>query len=481
VLVNDSDPNGDVLTITAATPTNGTVSIAGTNLSFLPATNFVGTATIGYTISDGSLSATAIVTVNVTPVNDPPVAVNDSYTVLQGSTLVVAASGVLTNDSDAEDDALTAILVSNPSHGTLVLSGDGAFTYTPTNHDVGSDSFTYRANDGGASSGIATVTIIFTPLADIAVTKNGPASVAAGSNLTYTVSVTNLGPGTAANVVAVDDLPVNAVFVSASSGGTLSNNAVAWPAVSAFPRGFVTNYTVTVTAPGSGTLVNIARATSATEDPDGSNTTSRVTTTVIPGPQFGLLASPAIFNPQTGLFEERVTVTNIGLSTVAAVRLYVSGLRSNVFFHNPSGTNNGIPYAQNNSPLNPAQTAVFMLEFYVPDRRPFTNALAAEGVLPEPKTTSTGTNTGPGMNISRVFVDSRQPGNPRLVIEFSSVRGRVYTILYSDDLTTWKVATPSVTASANVTQWYDDGPPKTESKPLTAGSRYYRVLVAPNP
>ena len=61
---------------------------------------------------------------------------------------------------------------------------------------------------------------------------------------------------------------------------------------------------------------------------------------------------------------------------------------------------------------------------------------------------------------------------------FASVAGKTYVILYSSDLTAtnWNIATPSVQASANVTQWYDDGPPKTASKPDSVDARYYRVI-----
>jgi hypothetical protein len=136
-----------------------------------------------------------------------------------------------------------------------------------------------------------------------------------------------------------------------------------------------------------------------------------------------------------------------------------------------------VPYAQYNSPLNPGQTVLFTLEFLVPNRRPFTNTLALGAVLP----VAAGTNSGAGsIAISRAFVDARPPNAPRFVIEFPSQVGRVYTILYRDDLSSpWKVATPSVTAGSTRTQWYDDGPPKTDAPPLTNGSRYYRVIVAP--
>src|SRR5207248_921954 len=96
--------------------------------------------------------------------------------------------------------------------------------------------------------------------------------------------------------------------------------------------------------------------------------------------------------------------------------------------------------------------------------RPFTNSLEAQAVLPA----SNGTNGATAVAIDRVFIDSRIAGTPRFVIEFTSIPGRTYTVIYSDDdMTTWKAMTPSYTANATRTQLYDDGPPKTESKPLS--------------
>ncbi|PYK96119.1 MAG: hypothetical protein DME19_20780 [Verrucomicrobia bacterium] len=91
VLANDSDPEGSPLTIVAATTTNGTVSIIGTNLLFSPATNFNGFLYLFYTISDGTNTASANVLVTVTPVNDPPVAANDSYSTAPETLLTVPA------------------------------------------------------------------------------------------------------------------------------------------------------------------------------------------------------------------------------------------------------------------------------------------------------------------------------------------------------------------------------------------------------
>jgi hypothetical protein len=199
--------------------------------------------------------------------------------------------------------------------------------------------------------------------------------------------------------------------------------------------------------------------------------------------QFGVRAGTNVFNPQTGLFEESVTVTNIGASTAAAIRLLVTNInstngvpRTNVYLYNATGTNAGISYVQYNAPLDPGQTVNFTLEFYVADRRPFTNSFIVQEVLPA----STGTNAAGGVPIDREFMDLRIVGSPRFVIEFTSIPGRSYTILYSSTFGNWKAATPSITANATKTQWYDDGPPKTDSQPLSATNRFYRVLVAPS-
>ena len=93
--------------------------------------------------------------------NNPPVATDDSYNMDQDSILNVAMPGVLANDIDA--DALTAAKVSGPAHGTLDLSDNGSFTYTPNAGYAGEDSFTYKANDGTVDSNIATVTITVDP------------------------------------------------------------------------------------------------------------------------------------------------------------------------------------------------------------------------------------------------------------------------------------------------------------------------------
>ncbi len=92
--------------------------------------------------------------------NNPPVAVDDSYSTVKNTTLNVSAPGVLANDSDPDGDPLSAALGgSNTSNGTLTFFADGAFIYQPDLNFTGTDSFTYTANDGTADSNEATVTI----------------------------------------------------------------------------------------------------------------------------------------------------------------------------------------------------------------------------------------------------------------------------------------------------------------------------------
>jgi VCBS repeat-containing protein len=89
-----------------------------------------------------------------------PVAANDRYRTVEDKVLVRhAMQGVLVNDSDADNPILTAMLVTAPSHGTLVLNSDGGFMYTPAVDYSGTDSFTYKASDGKLYSNVATVTL----------------------------------------------------------------------------------------------------------------------------------------------------------------------------------------------------------------------------------------------------------------------------------------------------------------------------------
>jgi len=170
VLANDTDIDSAALTAAkVSNPAHGTVTV-NTNGSFTytPVADYTGPDSFTYKVNDGSLdSNVATVTLTVTAVNDAPVAADDSYSVDEDGTLAPAAAvGVLANDTDAEGDSLTVALVDGPEHGTLTLNPNGSFTYVADGDFHGSDSFTYRANDGSANSNPATVSLTVNPVND---------------------------------------------------------------------------------------------------------------------------------------------------------------------------------------------------------------------------------------------------------------------------------------------------------------------------
>lgn len=165
VLSNDGDVDGNALSavlIVGSGPTNGVLTLnPDGSFSYTPNANYNGSDSFTYKANDGQVDSNiATVSLTIVAVNDPPVAGNDSYTANEDTPLSVAAPGVLANDSDpVEGSPVTAVLVSDPAHGTLTLNADGSFSYTPAANYSGTDSFTYKANDGGADSNIATVSI----------------------------------------------------------------------------------------------------------------------------------------------------------------------------------------------------------------------------------------------------------------------------------------------------------------------------------
>src|SRR5262249_23778091 len=154
---NDSDVDGDSLTASLVTsPTHGSLAFnANGSFTYTPQANYNGTDSFQYAAYDGtSFSFIRTVTLVVTGVNDAPTAGNDSYTTAEDTPLTVATPGLLGNDADVEGTALRAVLVAGPVHGTLTLNNNGSFLYTPDANYNGTDSFTYKANDGSLDSNV---------------------------------------------------------------------------------------------------------------------------------------------------------------------------------------------------------------------------------------------------------------------------------------------------------------------------------------
>ena len=197
ITLTGSDVDGNPLTYTVqAQPLNGFLSGSGASLTYTPALNYNGPDNFTFVVNDGTVnSTTAIVTITVTPVNDAPVANNQSVTVIEDTPKAIALTA-----TDPDGNTLIYSIVSAPTNGTL--SGSGAnFTYTPALNYNGGDSFTFKVNDGTTDSNIATVTITVTPVNDAPIANNQTVTTAEdtpigitltgsdvdGSPLTYTV------------------------------------------------------------------------------------------------------------------------------------------------------------------------------------------------------------------------------------------------------------------------------------------------------
>ncbi|MFO0929484.1 MAG: Ig-like domain-containing protein [Gemmataceae bacterium] len=200
VVANDADPDGDpVQAVVYTQPAHGTAAYSPNDgkLYYTPTANWSGTDTFTYRAYDGrAYSAPATVTVTVLPVNDAPVGRADSFSVFEDNVLVVGQveanlpPGVLWNDTDAENDPLTALLVAGPANGTLTFNADGSFVYTPNPNFNGTDTFTYKASDGQLPSAVTTVTLTVLPVNDLPV--GTPDTLSATEDTVLTILTTVL-------------------------------------------------------------------------------------------------------------------------------------------------------------------------------------------------------------------------------------------------------------------------------------------------
>ncbi|MDF4423161.1 tandem-95 repeat protein, partial [Vibrio parahaemolyticus] len=169
VLVNDSDVEGDVLSIqSASVPSEqGSVDIVDGKLVFTPAENFNGEATITYIVTDGDLTDEANVTVTVTPVNDSPVAVDDTVSTQEDTVVII---DVLPNDSDVDGDKLSIQSASVPKEQGTVEVVDGKLVFTPAENFNGDAEITYTVTDGELTDE-AKVTVTVNPVNDVPTIK----------------------------------------------------------------------------------------------------------------------------------------------------------------------------------------------------------------------------------------------------------------------------------------------------------------------
>ncbi len=178
VLANDSDIDGDELAIISMTaPSHGTAYIDGGMIYYTPDENYYGSDEFNYTISDGFATDTATVHITILPVNDAPVALNDSATTDEDKAVFINVS---MNDYDVDGtiDLGSIVIVDYPSHGSLEIYANGTVKYTPDANYYGNDEFNYtiKDNEGGVSN-VANVVITILPVNDPPVANDDCATV----------------------------------------------------------------------------------------------------------------------------------------------------------------------------------------------------------------------------------------------------------------------------------------------------------------
>ncbi len=200
ILANDFDPEGDLTSVVPeSSPSAGSLTLSTSGaFTYMPAPGFSGTDSFTYRATDGhsnSSIATVYITISSVGSGSAPVAVADAYTTLAGTTLSIASPGVLANDSDAESDAMSAVIIDLPANGGATLSSNGAFVYVPQAGYSGPDSFTYRVTDGNLFSAPAKVNLTVVPQGTGAapVAINDSYATPAGASLSIS------GPGVLAN------------------------------------------------------------------------------------------------------------------------------------------------------------------------------------------------------------------------------------------------------------------------------------------
>jgi len=265
ITVSATDVDGDDLSYSISTaPSNGTASISGNVITYTPSSNFNGTDTIDFKASDGTSDqnpnsvAIGTITITVNAVNDAPTTEDVSTTIDENRTARIV--GITLDGSDIDGDDLTYSVVADASNGTTSISG-ATLTYTANQDWNGTETITYKANDGTVDSNTSTITVTVTAVNDGPVSSNVSVSTNEDTAKAITLSATDVDTGASLTYSIVSN-PSNGSLGSVSGANvTYTPNA---------------NWNGTTDPHGSGTDTFTYKANDGTVDSNTSTVTISV-------------------------------------------------------------------------------------------------------------------------------------------------------------------------------------------------------------
>ena len=370
----------------------------------------------------------------------PPVAAPDSYSVFENNLLSVSsAKGIFANDfCTAGITNLTAILVANPTNGTLTLNtNNGSFTYAPNTNFFGTDSFAYEVSDGTSNSGIAAVTITVNAV-------NQPPGFTAGANQTV---LENAGAQSVANwATGISAGPPNESGQTVTFHVSNNNNGLfsTLPAISS--SGMLT-YTPATNANGSATVTVYLQDNGGTAnggvDVSATNTFTITVTAVNQPPSFSLSTNNVAVLEDAGAQTDANFLTNISVGppneSAQTLVFFVSNDSSNLFSVQPAistngtltfaaaATSNGVAtvtvYAQDNGGTanggnDTSATNIFTITVMAVNHPPTLAAIGNQTILENAGTQTvglSGISAGPPNESGQILTITATSSNPGLI------------------------------------------------------------------
>ncbi len=203
ITLTGSDADGDTLSYAVVSnPAHGTLTGTAPDLTYTPKANYHGSDSFTFKVNDGTVdSAVATVSITVASINDAPTAEAQNVDTDEDTAVDITLAG-----DDVDEDTLSYTVVSNPAHGTLTGTAPD-LTYTPKANYHGSDSFTFKVNDGTVDSAAATVTIAVASVNDAPTANPQSKSIEENTPVAITLTGNDIDGDTLSYVI--DTLPLH--------------------------------------------------------------------------------------------------------------------------------------------------------------------------------------------------------------------------------------------------------------------------------